>query len=228
MLALYGSNFPYRTWLFAGTPLEGLPLTTRSVSKRANQLGNQQGSSNKQLANQTGLTETEKYWLAGFIEGEGCFSVSHKIHPNSSLGFYPCPEFYVSQHVVGIQCLHRCQLLFGGIGRIFKKPRSSNVWVYAINKPEEIINNVMPFISQYSPYSVRTNEIGMLRDVCNQMIKGDHVTPEGLRNIVELVYTVKTKKSNGIYTKDELISVIGNRQKAQELSRSRSRRRTDD
>jgi hypothetical protein len=201
------------------------------ASKKADSSGNQQGSSNKQLGIQTELTEAEKYWIAGFIEGEGSFNVSYKIHPNSVLGFYPCPEFSVSQHVVGIQCLHRCQKALGGIGRIFKKPspsgRSSNVWVYAVNSPEEIVNVVMPFITQYSPYTVRNNEMGMLFDICNRMIKSEHLTPEGLKQIVELGYTVKNKKSNRKYTKEELLSVIGDRKKAQELSRSR-KNRTDD
>lgn len=205
-------------------------MTFSGINKNADQSGNQQGSSNKQLGNPKELTEAEKYWLAGFIEGvfKRSFNVSYKIHPNSRLGFYPCPEFSVSQHVVGIQCLHRCQMAFGGIGRIFKKPQSSNVWVYAVNNPEDIVNVVMPFITQYSPYTVRNNEMGMLIDICNRMVKGEHLTPEGLRHIVELGHTVINKKSNRQYTKDELLSVIGDRQKAQELSRSRRQRRTDD
>lgn len=44
---------------------------------------------------------------------------------------------------------------------------------------------------------------------------------------MELGYTVKNKKSNRKYTKEELLSVIGDRKKAQELSRSR-KNRTDD
>jgi hypothetical protein len=119
---------PYRTPLYAGTPVNNSVLASciRSYSSSSNnqdQKGNQQGSSNKQNSNDS-LTEQEKYWLGGFIEGEGSWSVSFRLSGTSRLGIQVAPTFSVSQHVFGGSILYRLQQALGGIGRIVPKSGS--------------------------------------------------------------------------------------------------------
>jgi hypothetical protein len=78
-VALCGIN-PHRIKLYAGT------LCNKS---------NQQANMSSQAFN----PEHKKYWLAGFIEGEGSFNVAFKLHPDSKLGFYPSPTFSLTQHL---------------------------------------------------------------------------------------------------------------------------------
>ena len=97
---------------------------------------NQQGSSSIS----TGFSEMSKSWMAGFIEGEGTFNVSFKMHPDAHLGFYPSPMFSISQHFHGKQILEMCKAMFGGIGgQVQFKPGSKTV----------MINNVVGMTCAY-------------------------------------------------------------------------------
>jgi hypothetical protein len=78
-VALCGSFItknPHRILLNAGTPGENAP-------------GDQQVDCFSQNKNNVDIHQ--KYWLAGFIEGEGSFNVSFKLSTQSKLGFYPSP-----------------------------------------------------------------------------------------------------------------------------------------
>lgn len=47
------------------------------------------------------ITEAKKWFLAGFIEGEGSLVVSIKEHPSAKFGYYVDPEFFIYQHKNG-------------------------------------------------------------------------------------------------------------------------------
>lgn len=50
-------------------------------------------------------TEAARWFLAGFIEGEGALCVGVKAHPTTRSGYYVDPEFYLYQHVSGRRIL---------------------------------------------------------------------------------------------------------------------------
>jgi hypothetical protein len=69
------------------------------------------------------VTEEAKWFLAGFIEGEGSLLVSIKPHETSRYGYYVDPEFHLVQHRSGLPLLKLAQQVFG-TGRIFPKPEA--------------------------------------------------------------------------------------------------------
>src|SRR5256885_11972003 len=53
------------------------------------------------------ITEQQKWFLAGFIEGEGSVCISIKEHPTAQFGYYVDPEFFLYQHRAYPQMLDR-------------------------------------------------------------------------------------------------------------------------
>jgi hypothetical protein len=41
--------------------------------------------------------EQRRWWLAGFVEGEGSVCVSIKRHPTATFGYFVQPEFFLYQ-----------------------------------------------------------------------------------------------------------------------------------
>ena len=80
------------------------------------------GADNQQ--ERLGSAEAAKWFLAGFIEGEGALCVSIKKHPTCRSGFYVDPEFFLYQHESGRLILELAQETFGS-GQIYPKSRQS-------------------------------------------------------------------------------------------------------
>ncbi len=59
------------------------------------------------------ITEQQRWYLAGFIEGEGSVCVSIKEHPTTRFGYYVDPEFFLYQHRDYPQLLELAQKMFG-------------------------------------------------------------------------------------------------------------------
>lgn len=104
------------------------------------------------------LTEEQFRWfLAGFIEGEGetaqCFAlrsslcISIKRNRTTRFGFDLSPSFHLYQHTSGRPILERAKLLLKS-GSINPKSGSANVLTYTITNRHVLFNLVLPFLSQ--------------------------------------------------------------------------------
>ncbi len=137
-------------------------------------------------------TEAAKWFLAGFIEGEGSLLVSIKHHETSRYGFYVDPEFHLVQHQSGREVLELAKQVFQ-TGRIYPKPGSKNCLVYAIHCRRSLREKVVPFFEKYViPFGsqAKRETFYRFREILEMMNRGDHRTPDGLARIVEKAYAM--------------------------------------
>jgi hypothetical protein len=136
------------------------------------------------------VTEEAKWFLAGFIEGEGSLLVSIKHHETSRYGYYVDPEFHLVQHRSGLPLLKLAQQVFG-TGRIFPRPGSPNCYVYAIHCRRSLWEKVVPYFEKYVvPFSCKRETFYRFREILELMNQGEHRRPEGLARIVEKAYAL--------------------------------------
>lgn len=90
-----------------------------------------------------------KYWLGGFIEGEGSLTVSISLNNRVTFGLVLQPEFNVTQIESGIETLYAFKVIFGNKGNILKKSGSDKVWVYSLKGTQNLSNFVLPFFDKY-------------------------------------------------------------------------------
>src|SRR5215510_11454698 len=100
------------------------------------------------------ITEQQKWFLAGFIEGEGSVTVSIKEHPTTQFGYYVDPEFFLYQHRAYPQMLELARGLFGS-GRIYPKQGNPTVLVFGITSRKSLAEKVVPFLRHYMSFSPR-------------------------------------------------------------------------
>src|SRR2546423_14096978 len=83
--------------------------------------------------------ELEPHWVVGFVDGEGCFSVS--IHRNPYVrrtrGWQVNPVFQVSQHGRHRAVLEALQAFFG-CGLVRTKGPGSAVHVFAVDRMADL------------------------------------------------------------------------------------------
>lgn len=101
-----------------------------------------------QLPDFEALNESEKFYLAGFLEGEGSLCVGAKKGPKTKFGAYLDPAFNVTQHVNGSKHLFQC-LCFFRTGRIRHKAGSNATLVFEIDTRKSLQDKVVPFYKKY-------------------------------------------------------------------------------
>nr|YP_009184899.1 putative LAGLIDADG homing endonuclease [Jenufa minuta]YP_009184934.1 putative LAGLIDADG homing endonuclease [Jenufa minuta]ALO63012.1 putative LAGLIDADG homing endonuclease [Jenufa minuta]ALO63015.1 putative LAGLIDADG homing endonuclease [Jenufa minuta] len=99
----------------------------------------------------TVITTNHKYFLGGFVEGEGSLNVSAKKMAEKALMIDP--EFSITQHINGVQILLLAMCIFQ-TGRLFYKSGSKATLVYRVDNRKSLKTKILPFFKTYvTPFS---------------------------------------------------------------------------
>jgi hypothetical protein len=135
------------------------------------------------------FTEQQKWFLAGFIEGEGSVCVSIKEHPTTQFGYYVDPEFFLYQYRGYPQMLELAREFFG-TGRIFPKQGNERVLVFAIASRRSIAERVVPFLRSYMAFAPRKAIYDRFCEIVEAMERKEHHKPHGMVRIVQMAYAL--------------------------------------
>jgi len=88
------------------------------------------------------------YYLAGFADGEGCFSVALKKQEGTRFGWVLDPVFHVTQHESNRATL---ELLVNvlGCGRIIQKPGQESTLQFYVDNRRQLLEKVLPFFREH-------------------------------------------------------------------------------
>jgi len=127
-------------------------------------------------------------WVVGFVDGEGCFSVS--VHRNSMMhrhgGWQLQPVFHIYQHQDYRRILE-LMVPFFGCGRIRSKGPRSNVLTYAVDSLRNLKAAVLPFFDRY-PLMVKAEDFRAFSAIVRSMRRKEHLTEVGFERLVRLAY----------------------------------------
>ncbi len=155
------------------------------------------------------VTEEFKWFLAGFIEGEGSICISFKTLPETRFGYYIHPEFFIYQHKNARELLDNAKSFFE-TGNISPKPGNEDVLVYKISSRKVIKEKVIPFLDTYMRYGskIKYHNFQVFKEIINALEDGAHKTLQGNLRIVELAYSTNHAGKQRKRPKEEIISRI--------------------
>jgi hypothetical protein len=124
-------------------------------------------------------------YISGYVDGEGCFTVS--IAPRATLlvGWEVRPGFSVSQNGDRAEVLHAIKTYFG-CGSI-RPDRSDKTLKWETRRLEDLLEHVIPHFERYPLLSSKGYDFDRFASVCRLMAAGAHSSRDGLAEIVELV-----------------------------------------
>jgi hypothetical protein len=127
-------------------------------------------------------------YISGYVDGEGCFTVS--ISPRARLlaGWEVRPSLSVSQNGDRAEVLYALQAYFG-CGSI-RPDRSDRTLKWETRRLEDILGSVIPHFERYPLLSGKRRDFERFAAVCRLMAAGAHRRADGLIEIVELVRTM--------------------------------------
>jgi LAGLIDADG endonuclease len=127
-------------------------------------------------------------WIAGFVDGEGCFSVS--VHRSSMMhrhgGWQLQPAFHVYQHQDHREVLAAMVPIFG-CGRVRPKGPKSSVLAFVVEALQDLETAVLPFFEQH-PLVVKRDDFSAFAAIVRSMRRKEHLTRSGFERLVRLAY----------------------------------------
>ena len=136
-------------------------------------------------------------WVVGFIDGEGCFSVS--LHKNSTtkLGWQIMPEFVATQGEKSIKALKKLQNFFG-CGRIFVNRRhdnhNENLYRFCVRSFTELKEIIVPFFKENKLQTSKDKDFKIFVKIIDLMSQKEHLSEKGIKKIIKLATQMNTKK----------------------------------
>ena len=122
----------------------------------------------------------EAQWIAGFVDGEGCFHVGINPHKEMTAGFQVLPEFTVVQHERDVQVLHALKAHFGcGVVR----KNHGNRMAYRVRGIKHLLEHIIPFFMKHSLKTRKNVDFKKFRSILLKMEAGEHLTQEGIEEI---------------------------------------------
>ena len=127
-------------------------------------------------------------YISGYVDGEGCFTVS--IAPRATLlaGWEVRPSFSVSQNGDRAEVLFAIEAYFG-CGSI-RPDRSDRTVKWETRRLEDILERVLPHFERYPLLSGKCHDFESFAAVCRLMAVGAHRSRAGLIEIVKLARTM--------------------------------------
>ena len=130
---------------------------------------------------QLGLVDVGSY-ISGYVDGEGCFTVSVAPRPTLAVGWEVRPSLSVSQNADRSQVLLLMQQYFG-CGTI-RPDRSDRTLKWEVRRLPLLLDPIIPHFRKYPLLSAKQGDFESFAAVCELMARGDHLMVGGLREIV--------------------------------------------
>ena len=147
------------------------------------------------------------YYLAGFVEGEGCFSVSIKPNKQMKFGWVVDPMFSVYQHKKNRFLLEIFQKEWH-CGYIVSKQGNPDVLVYVIDNRRTIEEKVIPFFDKYRLLGNKWQDFLIFKKIIFLMGQKKHLEKEGLIEIVSLAFQMNQQGKGRKHTADQIVSSL--------------------
>ena len=131
-------------------------------------------------------------WIAGFVDGEGCFHVGINRHPEMTAGFQVLPEFTVVQHERDAQLLHALKAHFGcGVVRSNHDRRLA----YRVRGLRHLAERIVPFFEKHPLRSKKRIDFAKFRRVVIKLERGEHLSAAGVEEIRRIAAQMKSVRS---------------------------------
>jgi LAGLIDADG endonuclease len=128
-------------------------------------------------------------YIAGYVDGEGSFSVSVQRNPTCRVGFQLVPEFHVSQNGDRAQVLQLIQERLG-CGRIRPNSRRDQALVFVVRNRHDLLKHVIPFFERNPILSTKRADFEKFASIVRELALGHHRTDAGFRRLLELALSM--------------------------------------
>ena len=128
-------------------------------------------------------------YIAGYVDGEGSFSVSVQRNVTCRVGFQLVPEFHVSQNGDRAQVL---ELIRDRLhcGTIRPNSRRDRALVFVVRRRDDLLEPVIPFFERNPMLSTKQVDFEKFACIVREQALGNHRADAGFRRLLELALSM--------------------------------------
>ena len=75
---------------------------------------------------------------------------------------------------------------------------------YEVRRLDDLLEKVLPHFERYPLLSAKQEDVRLLKDVCELMKMGEHVTPSGMKKVMKLAFKMNPSGKRRYAQKDIL------------------------
>lgn len=154
-------------------------------------------SSNNQSCADNQQGRLDPWYIVGFTDGEGCFSISIFKNSTTKLGYQVFPEFVITQNAKSVTILEDIRLFFK-CGNIYLNKRKDNhrenLYRYCVRSLFDIQDKIIPFFKQYNLKTNKKIDFEIFCSVIDSIAKKEHLTLDGLNKLRSKLATMNQHK----------------------------------
>ena len=141
-------------------------------------------------------------YITGYVDGEGCFTVTFNRRPKMLIGWELRPSFSVSQNEDRRQVLDLMKEYFG-CGYI-RRDYSDKTVKFEIRDRNQLIDKVIPHFEKFPLISRKQKDFELFAMIVRKIRMSEHITKGGLIDLVKLAYQMNGSGKR-TRTKEEII-----------------------
>jgi len=149
--------------------------------------------------------EKQIWWIVGFVDGEGTFSVSINKNPTTSSGWQIFPEFVITQGAKSLSVLKEVKNFFG-CGNLYINRRHDNhkedLYRYCVRSFKDLKEKIVPFFQKHSLKTAKKGDFQKFVQIIFLMEKSKHLTPKGLKKIARIIETMNRRKPSRLFSSE--------------------------
>lgn len=138
-------------------------------------------------------------WIVGYVDGEGCFSVSLFRNKTTKFGWQVFPEFVVTQGEKSKNSL-KILMKFFKCGKIFVNKRydnhNENLYRYCVRSRKDLTEVIIPFFKNSQLKTAKKKDFEIFAKIVLMMNENKHLKLKGLKKIAKMIEKMNHKKSS--------------------------------
>jgi hypothetical protein len=147
-------------------------------------------------------------WAVGFVDGEGCFSISVVRNAGCKLGWQVQHEFSVTQLATSKPALEDLIEIFG-CGTLIENRRHDDHRVslmrFSVKRRGDLLRIVVPFFEERPLRTAKRHDFERFATVLQMMEAGVHLSSDGLRDIARITETMNRRQRSRYLESSEAI-----------------------
>jgi LAGLIDADG endonuclease len=140
-------------------------------------------------------------WIAGFVDGEGCFSCPIFRNRTTALGWQVQPEFSVVQSSQSRRVLEEVELFFE-CGHVSDNVRHDNhrcsLSRYRVTKVSDLRGSIIPFFQVNRLRTSKSVDFEKFEQIVALMHSGRHRSIAGIQEIAAIAETMNRRKPSNV------------------------------
>ena len=127
-------------------------------------------------------------YISGYVDGEGCFSVSFSKREKLKIGWEVKPSFCVVQNFDRREVLDSMMSCFN-CGHI-RRDWHDKTLKYEVRKLDDLLNKIIPHFKQFPLKSAKQKDFLRFAEICQKMKSLEHQNMRGLKEILRSAYAM--------------------------------------